>query len=85
MAMSQSQRNYLGVEIRKSLVVAAEKERQELGLTNLRFLFCNANVSLNNWLSNLSIDLLESVSIQFPDPWFKRRHQKRRATYTCYT
>ncbi len=78
MATLETERNYLGVEIRKPLVIAAEKERKELGLTNLKFLFCNANVSLDNWLSNLSIDLLESASIQFPDPWFKRRHQKRR-------
>jgi tRNA (guanine-N7-)-methyltransferase len=66
------------VEIRRPLVEAAEAERQELGLTNLRFLFCNANVSLEGWLGQLPRGLLRRVSIQFPDPWFKTKHHKRR-------
>ncbi len=70
--------NYLGVEIRQSLVNAANREKQQLGLDNLCFLFCNANVSLESWLMQLSKDQLQRVSIQFPDPWFKRRHHKRR-------
>ena len=70
--------NFLGVEIRQPLVVAAEKERMELGLNNLKFIFCNANVNLGDWLSYLNANELQRVSIQFPDPWFKRRHFKRR-------
>ncbi len=78
MASLDCSRNYLGVEIRKPLVISAEKERAELGLSNLKFIFCNANVSLESWLCNLPTNCLEMVSIQFPDPWFKKRHQKRR-------
>ncbi len=70
--------NYLGVEIREKLVLAAEKERSEIGLKNLCFLFCNANVSLDEWLLKLPQNKLNKVTIQFPDPWFKRRHYKRR-------
>ncbi len=70
--------NFLGLEIRHPLVLAAEKDRQDLGLRNLKFLFCNINVSLDSWLSNLPKGKLQRVSIQFPDPWFKRRHKKRR-------
>ena len=36
------------------------------------------NVSLDEWLSDLDYDQLKRVSIQFPDPWFKRKHMKRR-------
>ena len=36
------------------------------------------NISLDKWLSDLDIDQLKRVSIQFPDPWFKRKHYKRR-------
>ena len=49
------------------------------GLRNAAFLPCNANVNLP-----LVLDLtaphgpLASCSIQFPDPWFKARHHKRR-------
>ena len=46
--------NHLGVEIRKPLVIAAERERVTLGLENLKFVFCNANISLENWLYKFS-------------------------------
>ncbi|MEM9003997.1 MAG: tRNA (guanine(46)-N(7))-methyltransferase TrmB [Cyanobacteria bacterium P01_F01_bin.86] len=59
---------------------------------NLHFVFCNANNSLKPLLkawpnpeangSALTCPFLpcplKCVSIQFPDPWFKKRHQKRR-------
>ena len=70
--------NHLGVEIRRALVQAAEADRQAQALENLHFLFCNANVSLQAWLAALPAGQLELVSIQFPDPWFKKKHHKRR-------
>ena len=70
--------NHLGLEIRQPLVEAAEAERLGAALTNLRFLYCNANVSLQDWLAGLTPGLLSRVSIQFPDPWFKKKHHKRR-------
>lgn len=78
LAPLQPEWNHVGVEIRHPLVLSAERDRQELVLDNLRFLFCNVNVSLEQWLDALPRDQLQWVSIQFPDPWFKRRHQKRR-------
>ena len=71
-------RNHLGVEIRQPLVQAAEADRDAAELGNLRFLFCNANVSLQAWLQSLPEGQLELVTIQFPDPWFKTKHHKRR-------
>ncbi len=78
LAEQQPQRNHVGVEIRRALVSAAEAERQQRQLHNLHFLFCNANVSLEAWLAQLPAGRLELVSIQFPDPWFKKKHHKRR-------
>jgi len=78
LAQQEPERNYLGVEIRQPLVQAAETDRQALGLGNLQYLYCNANVSLEQWLTALPPGQLERVSIQFPDPWFKKRHHKRR-------
>ena len=46
------------------------------------FLFCNANVSLEPILSRFRKGTVDCVSIQFPDPWFKKRHQKRRVVQT---
>ncbi|MEH2200390.1 tRNA (guanosine(46)-N7)-methyltransferase TrmB [Nostoc sp.] len=70
--------NYLGLEIREPLVVEANKLRFELGFTNLHYLFCNVNNSLDSLLSSLPPGSLQRVTIQFPDPWFKTRHAKRR-------
>jgi len=70
--------NFLGLEIRESLVSSSERKREKLELENLKFLFCNVNVSLDEWLLDLDHDQLKRVSIQFPDPWFKRKHFKRR-------
>jgi tRNA (guanine-N7-)-methyltransferase len=71
-------RNHLGVEIRRPLVEAAEADRQARELPNLHFLFCNANVSLEDWLAALPTGRLDLVTLQFPDPWFKQRHHKLR-------
>lgn len=78
MAQGQPERNFLGVEIRRSLVEAAEADRRRLALPNLRFLFCNANISLQDWLQELPMGVLHCISVQFPDPWFKKKHHKRR-------
>ena len=74
--------NFLGLEIREPLVCSSERKRKKLELENLKFLFCNVNVSLDEWLSDLDCDQLRRVSIQFPDPWFKRKHFKRRVLKT---
>ena len=74
--------NFLGLEIREPMVIASERKRTKLELENLKFLFCNVNVSLDEWLSDLDCDQLRRVSIQFPDPWFKRKHFKRRVLKT---
>jgi tRNA (guanine-N7-)-methyltransferase len=78
LAQQQPQTNHLGVEIRRPLVDSAEADRLRLGLTNLHYLFCNANISLETWLAALPAGLLKRVTIQFPDPWFKLKHHKRR-------
>lgn len=77
-AQQQPDWNFLGLEIREPLVTQANFEREELGLTNLHFIFCNATQSLSPLLASLPGGALQRVTIQFPDPWFKKRHQKRR-------
>jgi tRNA (guanine-N7-)-methyltransferase len=78
MATQQPNWNFLGLEIREPLVQEANSWRDQLALSNLHYLFCNANNSLAPLLSNLPINTLQRVTIQFPDPWFKHRHAKRR-------
>jgi tRNA (guanine-N7-)-methyltransferase len=78
MAKQYPEMNFLGVEIRRSLVADASEIRDQLGLKNLHYLFANINVSLKTLLESFPQNSLKWVTIQFPDPWFKKRHQKRR-------
>lgn len=77
-AQVESNWNFLGLEIREPLVIEANSWRDEKGLNNLHYLFCNANISLEKILESLPTGILQRVSILFPDPWFKQRHQRRR-------
>jgi len=82
MAQTVTDWNFLGLEIRAPLVERAlmrrDRTRAETGQQqNLHFIFCNANNSLKPVLEKCPGEL-RCVSIQFPDPWFKKRHQKRR-------
>ncbi|MEL6263044.1 MAG: tRNA (guanosine(46)-N7)-methyltransferase TrmB [Cyanobacteria bacterium J06626_6] len=81
MSQQQPDWNFLGLEIRQPLVERSLLRRDravERGAKqNLHFIFCNANNSLGPVLETYS-GRLQCVSIQFPDPWFKKRHQKRR-------
>ena len=78
MAQLQPQINFLGIEIREPLVKEANLRRDRLGLTNLYYLFGNINNSIDRLLESLPVGTLHYVTIQFPDPWFKTRHNKRR-------
>lgn len=78
MAQLHPETNFLGIEIRKLLVIDGNKTKDELGLTNLHYLFGNINSSASVLLESLPSNTLETISIQFPDPWFKKRHSRRR-------
>ncbi len=78
MAEAVPEWNYLGVEIREPLVDEANRLTREAALTNLQYAFCNAMLWLGHLLSEVPEGRLQMVTIQFPDPWFKKRHAKRR-------
>lgn len=78
MAQLQPDWNFLGVEIRQPLVEQSNVKALELGLSNLFYLFGNINNSLVPLLASFSPQTLQCVTIQFPDPWFKKRQAKRR-------
>ncbi|MGI8787708.1 MAG: tRNA (guanosine(46)-N7)-methyltransferase TrmB [Pyrinomonadaceae bacterium] len=78
MAEIFSARNFLGVEIREPLVAEANRFARENNLRNLHYEFCNATASLGKLLEKLPAGILQFVTIQFPDPWYKKKHAKRR-------
>jgi len=78
-ADSQPSWNYLGLEIRSILAEAAREDAAAAGLRNVNFIACNANVNFDELMQRAGPHTnLRAVSIQFPDPWFKARHKKRR-------
>lgn len=78
MAQAEPDLNYLGVEIREPLVDEANLIRDDHGLSNLHYSFCNAMLWLERLLAEIPSERMRTVTIQFPDPWFKNRHAKRR-------
>jgi len=70
--------NYLGIEIREKLVKTAKLKAREKEIKNLYFVFGNAHNILNDVQGKIIIQNVKSISFNFPDPWFKKRHYKRR-------
>jgi tRNA (guanine-N7-)-methyltransferase len=78
LALVNTSWNYLGIEIREKLVKTAKLKVREREIKNLYFVFGNANNILNDAQSKFIIKNVKSISFNFPDPWFKKRHYKRR-------
>lgn len=74
------EKNVLGLELRVPMAEYCLQLKQLLNLTNLHYLQSNVNVHLPDILKHLrSHDIpIEMLTIQFPDPHFKKRHHKRR-------
>ncbi len=78
LALVNTSWNYLGIEIRERLVKTAKSKVREREINNLYFVFGNAINILNDVQSKFIMKNVKSVSFNFPDPWFKKRHYKRR-------
>jgi tRNA (guanine-N7-)-methyltransferase len=75
LATTQPQRDFLGVEVHRAGVGHLMLRAEQAGLRNLR-VACHDAVELLE--RNLAPDSLDEVLILFPDPWHKKRHNKRR-------
>lgn len=73
-AAQDPSRCYIGLEIRNDLVDWVNQEAEARGAP-VQAVFCNANRHLRMLFGSGSV---RRVYLNFPDPWFKRRHQKRR-------
>ncbi|MFH0899091.1 MAG: tRNA (guanosine(46)-N7)-methyltransferase TrmB [Pseudomonadota bacterium] len=73
-AQQDPSRLEVGIEIRHELVKALNTRAEREGLA-VRAVFANANLHLSSVLASRSVARL---FVNFPDPWFKRRHHKRR-------
>ena len=78
LALKNKNWNYIGIEIREKLVLNANLRMQNQEIDNLYFSFGNANNIIYNYKNRFLINLINSISFNFPDPWFKKKHHKRR-------
>jgi tRNA (guanine-N7-)-methyltransferase len=67
--------NYVGIDIRDSYIRDAMD--QQPALPNLHFVQANLTYNVQPVLGTLP-DKIRSMSVMYPDPWFKPKHHKRR-------
>ena len=82
LALENKNWNYLGIEIREKLVISAKLRINKQSINNLYFSFANANNIFDHSGHKFLIDQISSISFNFPDPWFKKKHHKRRVIQT---
>ena len=75
MARNEPDKDFIGIEVHPpgvgKLINSAGKE----GITNLRVYMADAMDVLEDCIADASIDRLQ---LYFPDPWHKKKHNKRR-------
>jgi tRNA (guanine-N7-)-methyltransferase len=67
--------NFLGVEIARKYQLFTANRLAKRGLRNVRLVKADARLFLRNCVAIASC---QAVHVYFPDPWWKKRHQKRR-------
>ncbi|HEX4894920.1 MAG TPA: tRNA (guanosine(46)-N7)-methyltransferase TrmB [Solimonas sp.] len=72
---AEPQHDFFGVEVHRPGVGRLLNGAAAAGASNLRVASEDAVEVLRDWLPPASLD---EVVIQFPDPWHKKRHHKRR-------
>ena len=70
-----SERNIIGVDVRKQIVEVLNERLEKLGFENTCILHTRGEICLEDCLEDQS---LERVFVFHPDPWFKKKHHKRR-------
>ena len=81
MAAANPQRNFLGIEVHKPGVGKLLHGLAEQKLTNVKVFCHDAKDILDQCLAPGSV---ETLLIFFPDPWHKKRHNKRRLVQTDF-
>jgi tRNA (guanine-N7-)-methyltransferase len=73
-ASQDPSRDYIGLEIREDLVEYVAKKAKKTGL-HVQAVWCHAQLHMRQIFAQGAAD---RVYVNFPDPWFKRRHHDRR-------
>ncbi len=74
-AAAHPQQDYIGIEVHTPGVGSLLKQIDERGLTNVRVIQHDAVAVLEHMIAPADLD---GLHVYFPDPWPKKRQQKRR-------
>jgi tRNA (guanine-N7-)-methyltransferase len=80
-AAAKSETNFIGIEVHKPGVGKLLHSMQERGVDNIRIYCHDAVEVLRDCIPDASLD---GIQIFFPDPWHKKRHNKRRLIQTPF-
>lgn len=81
MATNAPEQDYLGIEVHRPGVGTLLQAIEERGLTNVRVMCADAVEILKQQIPDGSLD---RVQLFFPDPWHKKRHNKRRIVQPAF-
>jgi tRNA (guanine-N7-)-methyltransferase len=75
MCTRDSESNYIGIEVHPPGVGRLMNQAADAGLENLRVYLADAKDVMAECIADNSVD---RIQIYFPDPWHKKKHNKRR-------
>jgi len=64
----------IGIEISKKSIEKLKKKIDKEGIKNIRIIHSDAKIAIASFPDNS----ISGIFFNFPDPWWKRRHRKRR-------
>jgi tRNA (guanine-N7-)-methyltransferase len=74
-ALRNPEVNFVGVEIARKYQLFTATRLAKRGLTNVRLAKSDARQFFRDYVGPSSVD---AIHVYFPDPWWKKRHLKRR-------
>ena len=81
MAEAAPDKNFIGIEVHRPGVGSLLNEAGKAGVNNIRVYCHDAVEILRECIADESLD---RVQIYFPDPWHKKRHNKRRLVQPAF-
>ena len=81
MAQAEPDVNFIGIEVHRAGIGALAADLHDSGITNVRIAPYDAVMVFAQQIPKNS---LSGIQIFFPDPWPKKRHQKRRLVQSAF-
>lgn len=79
MAQTYPDINFIGVEMKESILVRAVQKLEVINIPNLKFMVWNAES-----LDKVFDYEISTIYLNFSDPWPKKKHHKRRLTASAF-